>query len=97
MLLDFQNGYHLAYTSQRMWGGIWLTPFPKRLPTIALMGTEPLDSDFTLENFLKRLKNKSKTIKTLLMDQKFIAGIGNLYAHEILFQARILPYRKAKD
>ena len=42
MLLDFQNGYHLAYTSQRMWGGIWLTPFPKRLPTIALMETEPL-------------------------------------------------------
>ena len=61
------------------------------------METEPLDSDFTLESFLKRLKNKSKTIKTLLMDQKFIAGIGNLYADEILFQARILPYRKAKD
>ena len=97
MLLGFQNGYHLAYTSQRMLGGIWLTPFPERLPTIALMGPEPLDSDFTLESFLKRLKNKSKTIKTLLIDQKFIAGIGNLYADEILFQARILPYRKAKD
>jgi len=50
-----------------------------------------------ISQFLKRLKNKSKTIKTLLMDQKFLAGIGNLYADEILFQARILPYRKAKD
>jgi len=97
ILFNFQNGHHLAYTSQRMLGGIWLTPSPERLPTIALMGPEPLAPDFSLDIFLKRLKNKSKTIKTLLMDQKFLAGIGNLYADEILFQARILPYRKAKD
>ena len=97
ILFSFQNGHNLAYISQRMLGGIWLTPFPERLPTIALMGPEPLAPDFSLDIFLKRLKNKSKTIKTLLMDQKFLAGIGNLYADEILFQAKILPYRKAKD
>jgi len=61
------------------------------------MGPEPLYPDFTLESFRERIKNRSKVIKTLLMDQRFIAGIGNLYADEILFQAGILPYRRAKD
>lgn len=97
VLFGFQNSYHLAYISQRMLGGIWLIEYPEQLPTIALMGPEPLDPDFTLEVFQERFKNRSKTIKTLLMDQRFIAGIGNLYADEILFQAGIVPYRKAKD
>lgn len=97
VLFGFKNSYYLAYISQRMLGGIWLTQYPKEVSTIASMGPEPLDPDFTLEAFQKRLRNRSKTIKTLLMDQRFIAGIGNLYADEILFQAGILPYRKAKD
>lgn len=97
VLFSFHNGYHLAYISQRMLGGIWLTEGPEKLPSIALMGPEPLYPDFTLESFQERIKDRSKVIKTLLMDQKFIAGIGNLYADEILFQAGILPYRKARD
>jgi len=76
---------------------IWLTEYPEELPSIALMGPEPLYPDFTLESFQEKIKNRSKVIKTLLMDQRFIAGIGNLYADEILFQAGILPYRRAKN
>ncbi len=97
VLFGFKNNYHLAYISQRMLGGIWLTEYPEEIPTIASMGPEPLDPNFTLEVFQERLRNRSKIIKALLMDQGFIAGIGNLYADEILFQAGILPYRKAKD
>jgi len=97
VLFSFHNAYHLAYISQRMLGGVWLTEYPEELPSIALMGPEPLYPDFTLESFQEKIKNRSKVIKTLLMDQRFIAGIGNLYADEILFQAGILPYRRAKN
>lgn len=97
MLLTFQNGYHLAYISQRMLGGIWLAKYPEELPTIASMGLEPLGPEFTLGIFQEMLRGRARVVKTLLMDQGFIAGVGNLYADEILFQARILPYRKARD
>jgi len=58
------------------------------------LGPEPLDKNFTLEKFKQLLqKRKTTKIKTLLMDQKFIAGIGNIYSDEILFFAKIRPAR----
>ncbi len=96
ILFAFDKGY-LAYVSQRMLGGVWLTKEPNEVATIVLMGPEPLDPKFTLSIFRERLKERAKMIKALLMDQRFIAGIGNLYADEILFQAGIRPYRKATD
>ena len=59
-------------------------------------GPEPLDKSFSFNLFKERIeKRKKSVIKTLLMDQKFIAGIGNIYACEILFSAGVLPDRKA--
>ena len=59
------------------------------------LGPEPLEKNFTLDLFKKILgKRKKSRIKPLLMDQKFIAGIGNIYASEILFFAKVLPARK---
>lgn len=58
------------------------------------MGPEPLDENFTLEKFKGLLKERKGRIKGLLMDQKFIAGIGNIYGDEILFQAAIRPERR---
>ena len=60
-------------------------------------GIEPLAPDFTLVNFSKVLVKSGKPIKTLLMDQEKIAGIGNIYANESLFAAKINPFRKAKS
>lgn len=59
------------------------------------MGPEPLDPSFTVERFLAVLKGRSGMIKPLLMNQKIIAGVGNIYADEALFRARIHPERKA--
>ena len=60
-------------------------------------GPEPLDKNFSYELFKERIeKRKKSVIKTLLMDQKFIAGIGNIYACEILFSAGVLPDRKTE-
>lgn len=57
-------------------------------------GPEPLEKKFTLKVFKELLKKKKGKIKQVLMDQKFIAGIGNLYSDEILFYAKVLPLRK---
>ena len=61
------------------------------------LGPEPLAKDFTLEKLIERLKNKNKKIKEVLMDQKVIAGIGNIYANEILWEAEINPFKLSKD
>lgn len=56
------------------------------------VGPEPLDDNFLVEDFLKLFKNKKRgRVKQVLMDQSFIAGIGNIYASEILFEVKISP------
>jgi formamidopyrimidine-DNA glycosylase len=57
------------------------------------LGPEPFDRDFTVKKFAERLKNRTAPIKALLLDQKFLAGVGNMYADEALFAARIYPAR----
>lgn len=59
-------------------------------------GIEPLTRDFTLKNLEKIILKSDKPIKALLMDQKKIAGLGNIYSSESLFQARINPFKIAK-
>ena len=60
-------------------------------------GPEPFSKSFNLKYILKYLKNKEKNIKNFLLDQKFVSGIGNIYASEILFNSKINPLRKAKN
>jgi len=55
------------------------------------LGPEPLEKDFTLDRFIELFKKKKGKIKQVLMDQNFISGIGNIYASEILFEAKIHP------
>ena len=61
------------------------------------LGPEPFNKEFNLNYFFSYLKNKEKNIKNFLLDQKFISGIGNIYASEILFISKINPFRKAKN
>ena len=61
------------------------------LSSIQNLGPEPLDKNFPLENFTQSLKNSRQPIKVKLLDQSLIAGIGNIYASEALFRARISP------
>ena len=58
------------------------------------LGVEPLSNDLTLEYFKKKISKKSVSIKNILMDQNIIAGIGNIYASEILYKAKINPLRR---
>lgn len=59
------------------------------------LGPEPFEMD--LKDFLERISKKKGALKPLLVDQKFIAGIGNCYSDEICFEARLVPIRKASD
>lgn len=72
----------------------WLLDSPESGP-LAELGLEPLDDGFTLERFRELIRGKRRQIKRLLVDQKLIAGIGNAYADEILFAARLSPFRYA--
>ena len=60
-------------------------------------GPEPFSSYFTVEYIFNYFKNKEKNIKNFLLDQKFVSGIGNIYASEILFLCKIIPTKKAKN
>ncbi|MBW3613151.1 MAG: bifunctional DNA-formamidopyrimidine glycosylase/DNA-(apurinic or apyrimidinic site) lyase [Chloroflexi bacterium] len=61
----------------------------------AAHGPEPLSRSFTVERFVERLARRSARLKTLLLDQSFIAGVGNIYADEALWRARLHPLRAA--
>jgi formamidopyrimidine-DNA glycosylase len=87
------NGESLDFNDQRNFAELRLLDDWRKLKFIQGLGPEP--KDLTLEKFQDMLSNKKTKIKPLLMDQKFISGIGNLYAAEILFCAKVNPFRKA--
>ncbi|RFU70676.1 Fpg/Nei family DNA glycosylase [Peribacillus saganii] len=64
---------------------------------LAVLGPEPFDPKFQLTDFQERLSKKRGVLKSILIDPKFIAGIGNCYSDEICFEARLRPTKKAAD
>ncbi len=89
------DGSLLTHNSVRMFGSIKLLNEEKLRQELAKLGPEPLAKDFTADHFRRLLeKKKQANIKVVLLDQKFIAGIGNIYAQEILYDAHVDPRRK---
>lgn len=82
----------LRYIDQKRMGQLYLTEDCSRIPTFDEMGPEALE--VSLESFRQRLHRFRGEIKGVLARERFLAGIGNAYADEILWQARIHPYRK---
>jgi formamidopyrimidine-DNA glycosylase len=89
------NGSQLIFTDLRRLGAIWLVE--NELAITGKLGPEPLTPEFTAESLAKRLQSHKAPIKAVLLDQTFIAGIGNMYADEALFAARIHPLRQANS
>jgi formamidopyrimidine-DNA glycosylase len=88
---DFQDGRSLHFQDVRKFSKVFLYSAP---PSFPQLGIDPLGENFTLNNFEKLLTSRKISIKNLLMDQQLIAGIGNIYANEILFQSKIDPRRQ---
>jgi formamidopyrimidine-DNA glycosylase len=94
--LTFTDGSHLYFNDQRKFG--WMKLMPRlEVPNIDFMkkvGPEPLEADFTPDEFAQRFKRRAKTsIKAALLDQTVVAGVGNIYADESLWGAKIHPQR----
>lgn len=89
VLLSFSNGYHLAYQSRRMLGQVTLTNDRCAFVADRELGPDAMSGELTPRRFAARLREKRGMIKPTLMDQCFLAGLGNVYTDEILFQAGI--------
>lgn len=93
---EFTDGSKLYFNDQRKFGWIKLMPTIE-IPSIDFMkkvGPEPLEADFTAEQFTDRFKRRAKTnIKAAILDQSVVAGVGNIYADESLWGAKIHPKR----
>jgi formamidopyrimidine-DNA glycosylase len=93
---EFDDGSRLFFNDQRKFGWIRLLPSVE-VPNIDFMkkvGPEPLDADFTWQEFAARFTRRARTnIKAALLDQTVVAGVGNIYADESLWGARVHPRR----
>lgn len=96
-IFRLKSGRTLEFSDVRKFGKIILVDTDKigEVKEIGSLGVDAMSREFTFENFSKILDNKPTKIKLLLMDQSKIAGIGNIYASEIFFEAGILPNRPA--
>ncbi|MGD9873681.1 MAG: DNA-formamidopyrimidine glycosylase [Kiritimatiellia bacterium] len=90
VVLSLDDGRVLRFHDTRKFGRWILTQNPDAV--LDRLGPEPLDG---IKDFHKRLRAKSRTLKLLLLDQTFIAGLGNIYVDEALWEARIHPLRKS--
>ena len=94
--LKLENGMDLRYHDMRVMGKVYFVG-PGResiIPNFDRMGPDALDPDLTLELFRQRLRRYSGQIKRILVTDTFLAGIGNAYSDEILFDAGIYPFRR---
>lgn len=98
--LSFADGSRLFFNDQRKFGWMRLIPTPEvmELDFFRRVGPEPLNAEFTWQQFRDRLQRRPKTnIKAALLDQTVVAGVGNIYADESLWGAKINPITLVKD
>jgi len=94
--LSFEDGTKLYFNDQRKFGWVRLLPTAEipNIPFMQKVGPEPLSANFTAKDFIQHLARRPKTnIKAALLDQSVVAGIGNIYADESLWGAKIHPTR----
>ena len=96
--LIFNNKTELIYNDVRKFGFIKIFPTTDvmKCSHLLLLGPEPLSNHFNVSYFQKYIHNKKIRIKDLLMNQKFVAGLGNIYCNEILFMCKINPNKSVE-
>jgi formamidopyrimidine-DNA glycosylase len=93
VIIHLVGGTAVHFRDVRRFGRMWLVEDEKSV--VGKLGVEPLSEEFTPDKLAAVLKSRETPLKTLLIDQKLIAGIGNMYADEALHQARIHPLKTA--
>lgn len=94
VIFQLDHNLQLRYRDTRKFGRMELMPKDTDMNTFHNLGPEPFDDAFSPQYIKKYCRNRKEPVKTLLLDQHFTAGIGNIYADEILFSAGIKPSRR---
>lgn len=94
--LGLSTGWDLAYADQRKFGRVRWTTDDEWAAKACTLGLEPLENEFTVTEFAQQVYGRRTPIKALLLDQRRVAGIGNIYADEALWRAGIHPGRSAE-
>lgn len=94
--LYFEGGLRLAYRDPRRFGVFEFIEKDSEHPKLAELGPEPLGNEFALDYLHEALRKKDLPIKAAIMDQKIVVGVGNIYACEALFSAKINPLKSSK-
>jgi formamidopyrimidine-DNA glycosylase len=95
VVLSFADGCELRFHDTRKFGRIYLMPDAERI--LGRLGPEPLDPIFTPQLLQQMMNRRNRRVKPLLLDQTFIAGLGNIYTDEALWEAKIHPQRPAAE
>ena len=96
--IAFTDGSVLRLRDPRRFGAVlWAGPEPNKHALLAPLGLEPLDDVFNAKYLQSQLKTRSAAIKVAIMDSHLVVGVGNIYASESLFRARIHPETPAKN
>ncbi|HHU32096.1 MAG: bifunctional DNA-formamidopyrimidine glycosylase/DNA-(apurinic or apyrimidinic site) lyase [Zhaonellaceae bacterium] len=95
LIFELDNGYQLRYVDIRQFGTMYLLRPEefKLIKGLRDLGPEPLSNGLSFDRFCRLLEGRRGALKQLLLDQTFLAGIGNIYADEILFDAGLHPKR----
>lgn len=98
LVLQFADGVKLHFDDIKGYGRLLLSPTSdvERLPSLAKLGLEPFTPNYRWESF-EKLMRTNQEIKRLLLDQAKIAGVGNIYASEVLYRCRIHPRQLANE
>ncbi|CAA6670477.1 unnamed protein product [Spirodela intermedia] len=95
VFLELDDGLELSFTDKRRFARVRLLQNPESSPPISELGPDAFLEPMKLNEFIESLSSKKVSIKALLLDQSYIAGIGNWIADEVLYQARIHPLQMA--
>ena len=93
LILVLDGDIQLVFNDTRKFGRVWLVDTPQQV--LGNLGPEPLDDELTAENLYRRLHATSRQLKPLLIDQSFLAGLGNIYVDEALNLAKLHPLTHA--
>jgi len=95
LILELAGGVRLAFVDPRKFGRVWLVADPDSV--LGGLGPEPLDGAFTAQKLWESLGTHRRQLKPLLLDQTFLAGLGNIYADEALHLARLHPLTSSQS
>lgn len=97
LMFKLTNNKYLIYNDSRQFGTFHISKDLESLKEIKKIAIDPLDDKFDTNFLFDKTSKSKKNIKTFLLDQNIVSGIGNIYASEILFGAKISPLRKANE